>query len=309
VDAILDVPNSGVALAVASVAREKNKVFLASGAATSDLTGKQCNANIVHWTFDTWMLGRAIGGALVAQGGDSWFFITADYALGHALQRDTTGIVTGSGGTVAGGIAYPFPGTSDFSALLLQAQASGAKVIALCNAGADAVNAIKQAREFGITQRLAGMLMFITDIHAMGLETAKGLVVTETFYWDLNDRTRAFSRRLSGTWKARATMEQAGSYAAALHYLKTAARGGAADMKADGAGAVARMKAMPTDDDCFGAGSIRADGRKLHPSYLFEVKAPAASTDPWDVYRLLATIPADQAFRPIDAGLCALIKT
>lgn len=308
VDLVIDVPNSGVALAVAGVAKEKNKVYINSGAASSDLTGKQCNANTIHWTYDTWMLAHSTGGALVKTGGDSWFFITADYAFGHALERDATTFVKAAGGTVQGSVAYPFPGTSDFSSFLLQAQSSGAKVIGLCNAGADTVNSIKQAHEFGITQTLAGLLVFIADIHALGLDVAQGLVISETFYWDLNDRTRAFSKRLEPTWRNRATMSQAGVYAGVLHYLKVVADMGAAQAKADGAATVTRLKAMPTDDDCFGSGSIRADGRTLHPSYLFQIKKPSESTYPWDYYKLLATTPADQAFRPITEGGCPLIK-
>ena len=310
VDFVTGIPNSAVGLAVAGISHEKNKVYANTGAATSDLTGKQCNANTMHWAYDTWMLAHSTGGATVKAGGDSWFFITADYAFGHALQRDTTSFVTGAGGKVLGSVAYPFPGTSDFSSFLLQAQASGAKVIGLCNAGADTVNSIKQAQEFGITQQLAGMLVFISDVHALGLDVAKGLLVSETFYWDLNDRTRAFSERIkSAADGKRLTMDQAGAYSAALHYLKAAADMGPAQAKVDGAAMVARMKAMPTDDDCFGPGSIRIDGRKLHPSYLFEVKAPAESHGPWDYYKLLATTPADQAFRPLNEGGCSLVKS
>ncbi len=310
VDVILDVPNSGVSLAVSGVAKEKNKIFLASNPGTSDLTGTKCNANTIHWVYDTWMLAHSTGGALVKKGGDSWYFITADYAFGHALQRDTTQFVTEAGGKVLGSSAYPFPGTSDFSSYLLQAQASGAKVIGIANAGADTVNTIKQAKEFGITQTLAGLLVFIADVHGIGLETAQGLVVSSTFYWDLDDRKRAFSKRL---WEkvpnVRAGMGHAGVYSSALDYLKVAADMGAAQAKADGAATVARMKAMPTDDDCFGKGSIRVDGRKIHPSYLFQVKTPAESKGPWDYYKLLATVPADEAFRPLKDGGCPLVKS
>jgi branched-chain amino acid transport system substrate-binding protein len=310
VDVILDVPNSGVSLAIAGVAREKNKVFMADGPATSDLTGSKCNANTIHWVYDTWMLAHSTGGALVKSGGDSWYFITADYAFGHALQRDTTGFITAAGGKVVGASAYPFPGTTDFSSFLLQAQASGAKVVGLANAGLDTVNSIKQAKEFGITQTLAGLLVFISDVHALGLATAGGLVISETFYWDLNDRTRAFSDRLwAKVANKRATMDQAGVYASALHYLKAAADMGVAQAKADGAVTVARMKAMPTDDDCFGKGSIRVDGRVIHPCYLFQVKTPSESHGPWDYYKLLATVPADDAFRPLKDGGCPLVKS
>ena len=309
VDFITGVPNSAVALAVAGVAHEKNRIFADSGAATSDLTGKFCNANTIHWTYDTWMLAHSTGGAAVKAGGDSWFFITADYAFGHALQRDTTSFVTGAGGKVLGSVAYPFPGTSDFSSYLLQAQASGAKVIGLANAGTDTVNSIKQAHEFGITQQLAGLLVFISDIHALTLETAQGLLVSNTFYWDLNDRTRALSARMKPRAPdKRMTMDQAGGYGAALHYMKTAAAMGVAQAKASGAETVVRMKAMPTDDDAMGPGKIREDGRALHPCYLFQVKTPAESKGPWDYYKLLTTTPADQAFRPLDKGGCPLVK-
>ncbi len=310
VDVILDVPNSGVALAIAGVAKEKNKVFLPSNPGTSDLTGKACNANTIHWSYDTWMLAHATGSALVKTGGTSWYFITADYAFGHALQRDASQFVTGAGGKVVGSAAYPFPGTSDFSSFLLQAQSSGAKVVAFANAGADTINSIKQAKEFGITQTLAGLLVFISDVHSLGLATAQGLVISGSFYWDFDDRTRAFSDRLwARVPNVRAGMGQAGTYSAALDYLKVAHDMGAAQAKMDGAATVARMKAMPTDDDVFGKGSIREDGRKLHPAYLFQVKTPAESKKPWDYYVIRATIPADEAFRPLKDGGCPLVKS
>jgi branched-chain amino acid transport system substrate-binding protein len=314
VDVIIDVPTSSVALAVSGVAREKNKVFLNSGAATSDLTGAQCSPNTVHWTYDTWMLARSTGGAMAKAGGDSWFFITADYAFGHALERDTAGFVRAQGGRITGQVRTPFPGTSDFSSFLLQAQASRPKVIGLANAGGDTINCIKQAAEFGITRRgikLAALLMFISDVHALSLRSAQGLVCSETFYWDLNDRTRAFTQRVLPNMPGglRPGMAQAGCYSAALHYLKAAADMGAAQAKASGAEAVARMKAMPTDDDVFGPGSIRADGRKLHPALLFEVKTPEESRGPWDYYKLLATTPAEEAFRPMAEGGCALARS
>jgi branched-chain amino acid transport system substrate-binding protein len=314
VDVIIDVPTSSVALAVSGVAREKNKVFLNSGAATSDLTGAQCSPNTVHWTYDTWMLARSTGGAMAKAGGDSWFFITADYAFGHALERDTAGFVRAQGGRITGQVRTPFPGTSDFSAFLLQAQASRPKVIGLANAGGDTINCIKQAAEFGITRRgikLAALLMFISDVHALSLRSAQGLVCSETFYWDLNDRTRAFTQRVLPNMPGglRPGMAQAGCYSAALHYLKATADMGAAQAKASGAEAVARMKAMPTDDDVFGPGSIRADGRKLHPALLFEVKTPEESRGPWDYYKLLATTPGEEAFRPVAEGGCALARS
>lgn len=310
VDVIVDVPTSSVALAVNTVCREKNKVMLNSGAATTDLTGAQCSPNTVHWTYDTYMLAKSTGGAMVKAGGDSWFFITADYVFGKQLQRDTSRFVTEAGGKVLGSAVYPFPGTTDFSSFLLQAQASGAKVLGLANSGADTLNCIKQAHEFGLMKqmRVAAMLMYNSNVHALGLETAQGLLLTESFYWNLNDRTRAFMERIRpkvpNQWP---NMVQAGDYAATLHYLKAAADMGVAAAKADGRAVVARMKAMPTDDDCFGQGSIRADGRKLHPSYLFQAKTPAESTGPWDGLKLVATTPADQAFRPLKDGGCPLV--
>ncbi|TQF83867.1 ABC transporter substrate-binding protein [Elioraea sp. Yellowstone] len=313
VDVVVDVPTSSVALAVNTLCRERDKVFLNSTAATSDLTGPACAPTTVHWTYDTWMLAHGTGAALVQSGGRSWFFITADYAFGHALERDTAEFVRKAGGRVVGSVRTPFPGTTDFSSFLLQAQASGAQVIGLANAGGDTINCIKQAAEFGITrsgQRLAGLLVFLTDVHALGLQTAQGLVLTESFYWDLNDRTRDFTRRLGRMPNdVRPTMAHAGCYAAVLHYLKAVEAMGVAAAKASGSKAVEQMKAMPTSDDCFGEGTIRPDGRKIHPAYLFQVKAPAESKGPWDYYKLLNTIPANEAFRPITAGNCPLVRT
>jgi branched-chain amino acid transport system substrate-binding protein len=309
VDLIVEVANSGVALAVAGVAKEKNKVYLNSGAATSDLTGANCNANTIHWVYDTFMLAKSTGGAMVKAGGDSWYFITADYAFGRALQRDATEFITGASGKVLGSVTYPFPGTTDFSSYLIQAQASGAKVLGVANAGTDTINTIKQAKEFGIKMQLAGLLLFISDVHSLGLDVAQGIVLTDSFYWDMNDRARAFSNRLTPKiGGARPTMVQAGVYSSTLHYLKTATAMGIDQAKVSGAATVGRMKAMPTDDDCFGPGSIREDGRKIHPSYLWEVKSPADSKGPWDYYKLVATTPADQAFRPLDKGGCSLVK-
>jgi branched-chain amino acid transport system substrate-binding protein len=309
VDLIVEVANSGVALAVANVAKEKNKVYLNSGAATSDLTGTACNANTIHWAYDTYMLAQSTGSAMVKSGGDSWFFITADYAFGKALQRDTTDFVTSAGGKVAGGVTYPFPGTSDFSSYLLQAQSSGAKVLGIANAGADTINTIKQAKEFGIKMRLAGLLLFLTDVHSLGLDVAQGIAFTDSFYWDMNPRARAFSDRFIARFKdARPTMVDAGVYSSTLHYLKTATAMGIAQAKVDGAATVARMKAIPTDDDCFGPGSIRIDGRKIHPSYLWEVKTPSESKGTWDYCKPVASTPGDKAFRPLDKGGCPLLK-
>ena len=310
VDAVVDVPTSSVALAVNTVCREKNKVMLNSGAATTDLTGSACSPNTVHWTYDTFMLARSTGGAMVRAGGDSWYFITANYVFGQQLQRDTSAVVRAAGGTVLGSLEYPFPGTTDFSSLLVQAQASGAKVLGLCNSGTDTINCIKQAHEFGLgqTMRIAAMLMYNSNVHAIGLPIAQGLLMTEAFYWDLNPRTRAWMDRIRpktpNQWP---NMVQAGDYAATLHYLKAVADLGPAQAKADGAAVVARMKAMPTDDDCYGQGSIRADGRHIHPSYLFQAKAPEESRGEWDGLKLVATTPAEEAFRPLNQGGCPLV--
>ena len=310
VDMITDCPNSAVALAVAGVCHEKDKVYVNSPAMTADLTGPQCQPTTVHFTMDTWALAHSTGGALVKAGGTSWFFITADYAFGQALERDTSNFVKQAGGTIVGSVKAPFP-TSDFSSFLLQAQSSGAKVIGLCNAGSDTVNSIKQAGEFGLTQagiKLAGLLVFISDVHALGLKTAQGLNLTESFYWDLNDRTRALtSRVIKKTDGYHPGMGQAGCYGGTIHYLKAAAAMGIAGAKKSGAATVAKMKSMPTDDDAFGAGSIREDGRALHPVYLFEVKTPEASKGPWDYYKLVATTPGDQAFRPLSEGGCPMV--
>ncbi len=311
VDVIVDVPTSSVALAVNNVCREKNKVMLNSGAASTDLTGAQCSPNTVHWTYDTYMLARSTGGAMVRAGGDSWFFITADYVFGHQLERDTTRFILEAGGKVLGSASYPFPDTSDFSNLLVQAQASGAKVLGLCNSGSDTINCIKQAREFGLmgSMKVAAMLMYNSNVHALGLDTAQGLLLTESYYWDLNDRTRAFNERVRpktpNQWP---NMVQAGCYAATLHYLKAVADLGIGAAKASGRDAVVRMKAMPTDDDCFGAGRVREDGRKIHPSYLLQVKSPAESKQPWDGLKQVASTPADEAFRPMAEGGCVLSK-
>jgi branched-chain amino acid transport system substrate-binding protein len=310
VDVIVDVPNSGVGLAVAAVVKEKNGVYLNSGAASSDLTGKACTPNTVHWAYDTYVLANGTGKAVVKAGGDSWYFLTADYAFGHALQRDTSAVVEANGGKVLGSVNVPL-NTPDFSSFLLQAQSSKAKIIGLANAGGDTSNSIKQAHEFGITaggQRLAALLLFITDVNAIGLDIAQGLQFTETFYWDMNDGTRAFSKRFSERMKnhAEPTMVQAGVYASLIHYFKALeALGGNPH---DGAKVVAKMKELPTDDPLFGKGTIRADGRKIHPAYLFEVKSPAESKYAWDYYKLIATIPADEAFRPLSQSECPLVK-
>jgi branched-chain amino acid transport system substrate-binding protein len=310
VDAIVDVPNSGVGLAVAAVVKEKNGVYLNSGAASSDLTGKACTPNTVHWAYDTYALANGTGRAVVKAGGDSWYFLTADYAFGHALQHDTTAVVEANGGKVLGSVNVPL-NTPDFSSFLLQAQSSKAKIIGLANAGGDTTNSIKQAHEFGITaggQKLAALLLFISDVNSLGLEVAQGLQFTSAFYWDMNEGTRAFSNRFSERMKnhAKPTMVQAGVYASLIHYFKALdALGGNPH---DGAKVVAKMKDMPTDDPLFGKGSIRIDGRTIHPVYLFEVKTPGESKYPWDYYKLIATIPADEAFRPLAQSECPLVK-
>jgi branched-chain amino acid transport system substrate-binding protein len=313
VDMIIDVPTSSVALAVAAVAKEKNKVYVNSGAGTPDLTGPQCNANTIHWTYDTYMLAKSTGAATVAAGGDSWYFITANYVFGQQLQRDTSAIVTKAGAKVLGASLYPFPETSDFSSYLLQAQASGAKVVGLANAGDDTVNSVKQAHEFGLTQngtRLAALLATLNVVHALTLDVAQGLTLTESFYWDLNDRTRAFTKRLdTKTGGVPANMEQAGCYSGSLHYLKAVADLGASQAKTDGAAVVARMKKTPVDDDAFGPCTIREDGRLLCPAYLFQVKKPSESKAPWDYYKLIATTPGPEAAMPLADEKCALVKT
>ena len=307
VDMIIDVPTSSVALAISQVSREKGKIHVNTGAATADLTGKACSPNTIHWLYDTWMLANGTGKAVVQHGGTSWFFLTADYAFGQALERDTEAVILKNGGKVLGKVRHPLA-TQDFSSFLLQAQASKAKVIGLANAGGDTTNAIKQAYEFGIVkggQTLAGLLVFLTDIHSLGLEKAQGLYLTETFYWDLNDQTRAWSKRFAALNNGKyPSMDQAGVYAGILHYLK-AIDVGKTD---DGTKVAQKMKDLPTDDVLFGKGSIRKDGRKLHPAYLFEVKKPSESKGPYDYYKLLATIPADQAFRPLNEGDCPLVK-
>jgi len=309
-DVIADVPNSGVALAVNNVVKEKNGVYINSGAATSDLSNAQCSPNTVHWTYDTYMLAHSTGQALVKAGGDSWFFLTADYAFGAALERDTTAVITANGGKVVGGVKHPL-NTSDFSSFLLQAQSSKAKIIGLANAGGDTTNSIKQAAEFGIVkggQKLAALLLFITDVKAIGLETAQGLNFTETFYWDLNDQTRAFSKKFAARMKngAPPTMVQAGVYSGLIHYFK--ALDALGSNPHDGIKVVEKMKSMPTDDPLFGKGEIQPNGRTIHSAYLFEVKKPSESKAPWDFYKLIGTVPGDQAFTPLAQSTCALLK-
>ena len=310
VDVVVDVPNSGVALAVNNVVKEKNGVYINSGAATSDLTNAQCSPNTVHWTYDTYMLAHTTGQALVKAGGDSWFFLTADYAFGAALERDTTAVIVANGGKVVGGVKHPL-NTSDFSSFLLQAQSSKAKIIGLANAGGDTTNSIKQAAEFGIVkggQKLAALLLFLTDVKAIGLETAQGLNFTETFYWDMNDQTREFSKKFAARMKNSAppTMVQAGVYSGLIHYFKALdALGGNPH---DGIKVVEKMKSIPTEDPLFGKGAIQPNGRTIHSAYLFEVKKPSESKGPWDFYKLVGTVPGDQAFTPLSESKCALLK-
>ena len=310
VDVISDTPNSGVALAVTNLVKEKNIVHLNSGAATADLTGKACTPNTISYTYDTYMLANGTGKALTKAGGDSWFFLTADYAFGHALERDTAAVVKANDGKVLGAVKHPL-NTSDFSSFLLQAQSSKAKVVGLANAGGDTTNSIKQASEFGIVaggQKLAALLLFINDVHALGLKTAQGLTFTESFYWDLNDNTRAWSKRFAKVSPkgSMPSMTVAGLYAGVLHYLKAMeALGGNPH---DGAKVVAKMKELPTDDPLFGKGPLRADGRRIIPAYLFEVKKPEESKGPWDYYKQIATISAEDAAKPLEASECPLVK-
>ncbi|MGA0596778.1 ABC transporter substrate-binding protein [Enterovirga sp. CN4-39] len=307
VDVILDVTTSSVALAVSEVTREKNKIFIPSGGGTSDLTGEKCTPNNVHWTYDTWALANGTGSAMTKKGGDSWFFLTADYAFGSALERDTTNAVKKAGGKVVGAVKHPLS-AADFSSFLLQAQGSQAKVIGLANAGSDTINAIKQAAEFGITQggqNLAGLLIFSSDVKALGLKAAQGLVLTEAFYWDQNDATREFSKRFAAKFGGKMpTSAQAGVYSSVLHYLKAVE----ATKSKDSTAVMAKMKEMPIDDALFGKGSIRPDGRAIHPMYLFEVKKPEESKGEWDLYKTVATIPTEEAFRPMADGGCPLVK-
>jgi len=307
VDVVVDTPNSGVALAVSEITKEKNKVFLGSGPGTSDLSGAKCSPNTIHWTYDTWMLANGTGTALVKHGGDTWFFITADYAFGQALERDTTNAVKKAGGKVLGGVRVPL-NNQDFSSFLLQAQASKAKIIGLANAGGDTINSIKQASEFGIVkggQNLAGLLVFLSDIHGIGLDKAQGLILTATFYWDMNDKTRAWSKRFAALDNNKMpTMVQAGVYTSVLEYLAAVS----AINSDDGKKVVEQMKKKPFDDPLFGKSYVRQDGRNVHAAYLFQVKTPAESKGPYDYYKTLATIPADEAFRPLKDGGCSLVK-
>jgi branched-chain amino acid transport system substrate-binding protein len=307
VDMIADLPNSAVAFAVSEVVRQKNKVMIGSGAGSSDLTGAKCSPNTVHWTYDTWSYGHSLARAVMQRGGKTWFFITADYAFGQDLEKQAADQVIKEGGKVLGGVRSPL-GTLDFSSFLLQAQSSGAQVVALAVAGGDTTTSMKQAAEFGLPakQSIVSLIFGINNVPALGLKTSQGALTVFPFYWDLNDTTRAWSRKFQGRAHNHAMPNdmQAGVYAAVLHYLKAVDKVGGAE---DGKAVVAAMKAMPTDDPLFGKGTIRADGRKIHPMYLFQVKSPEESKGDWDYFRLLATIPAEQAFRPMSEGNCPLV--
>src|ERR1700722_15899688 len=310
VDLIMDCAASSAALALSSLCREKNKVCIPTSTATSDLTGKACSPNTIHWVVDTYMEAKSTAGAMVRAGGDSWFMVHPNYAFGEALQRDTARFVTEAGGKVLGVEPYPFPETTDFSAQLIKAQTSGAKVLGFCGAGNDVVNIIKQAAEFGLTKSMsvAVLVGYTQDVRSIGLESAQGMRLSEAYYWDLNDRTRSFQKRIQPKVKLWPSMAQAGNYSATLHYLKAVTAMGVTAAKADGVAVVNQMKQMPTDDDCFGPGRIREDGRKIHPVYLFEVKKPSESKSEWALYKLIGTTPAEQAFRPLAEDGCPLVK-
>ena len=311
VSVIVDVPGSDAAVRVAEIVRARDRAALFSGAGSTRLTGRLCSPNHIHWTYDTWALAHGTGRALVEDGGTTWFFITADYQFGHQLQDETEAFVRAAGGDVLGAYNVPFP-ASDFSDAIVQAVASGARVVGLANAGDDTVRCLRQAAAFGVTasgQRIAALLFQAADVHAVGLDAARGLVTTEAFYWDRDDASRAFAARIAPrTGGAMPGMDQAGVYAATLHCLRAAESLGLDAARASGRALVERMKAMPTDDALFGRGRIRADGRKLHDMYVFEVKTPMESRGEWDLYRWRATIPADQAFRPLADGACPLLK-
>ena len=304
VDAIFDVPTSSVALPISALTREKNKININSGGGSSDITGIACSPNTVHWTYDTYALSNVAGKAMVKRGEDTWFFITADYAFGMALERDAANVVKESGGKVVGQVRHPL-NSSDFSSFLLQAQASKAKVVALANAGGDTTNALKQAAEFGITpaQKMIALLMEITDVHSLGVKSTEGLIVTDAFYWDMNDETRAFSKSFNEKVGHMPTMIQAGLYSATMHYLKAIDAIGTDEAPK----VMAQMRATPINDFFAKNGKIRIDGRMVHDMYLFEVKKPSESKNEWDLYKLIATVPGDEAFRPLDKGGCPLV--
>jgi len=308
VDVLVDLPNSAVALAVSDIATEKNKVAIGSGAGTAALTGAKCSPNFVHWTYDTWANGHALARGVLDAGSKSWFFVTADYAFGHDLEKQASDEVTRSGGTIRGSVRHPL-GTPDFSSFILQAQASKADVVAFANAGGDTVNAIKQAADFdvGANQKIVALIFDLQGVPALGLKTAQGLLALNGWYWDMNDQTRAWSKRYQERHpkKMMPNHMQAGVYSAVLHYLKAVDK---VDSSTDGKVVVAAMKSMPTDDPVFGKGTIREDGRHMHPMYLLQVKSPAESKSEWDVFKIAATIPAEKAFRPLAEGACPLVK-
>ena len=307
VDAIFDLPVSSTTFAGVEIGKTHNKPIIISGGGSADLTGKACAPTTVHWTYDSYAVTNAMAKAIIKDGGNSWYFITADYAFGHALENDATAVLKASGASVLGSVRHPF-NTNDFSSFILKAQGSGAKVIGLATSGTDIMTLIKQAREFGINdkgQRLAALLLGVTDVKALGLEQTQGLALSETYYWDINDRTRSFGRRFMARHGGMPNMVHAGVYGSVIHYLKAVSALGSA---ADGKKVVDQMKAMPTDDDAFGKGMIRADGRKIHPVYLFEVKKPSESKEPWDLFKLRATVPGEEAFRPMNPAECTMLK-
>ena len=306
VDMIIDMPTSATALAVMELSKQYEKVLIVTDAASSDITGKACSPYTAHWTYDTYSNAHTVGSAIVKNGGDSWFFLTADYVFGHSIERDTGDVVRAAGGKVLGSVKHPL-NTADFSSFLLQAQASKAKIIGLANGGGDTINAIKQAGEFGIVaggQNLAAIVMFISDVHSLGLKLAQGLIITEAYYWDLNDKTRAFGKRFLERVKRMPTMNQAATYSATLHYLKAVQAAGTKDTKT----VMAKMRELPVKDAFTDNGVLREDGRMVHSMFLFQVKKPEESKGPWDYYKLLAEVPADQAFRPLKDGGCPLVK-
>ncbi|MCP3386681.1 ABC transporter substrate-binding protein [Bradyrhizobium sp. CCGUVB4N] len=306
VDMIIDLPTSATALAVMELSKQYEKIMIVTDAASSDITGKSCSPYTAHWTYDTYSNAHTVGSAIVKNGGDSWFFLTADYVFGHSIERDTGDVVRAAGGKVLGSVKHPL-NTADFSSFLLQAQASKAKIIGLANGGGDTINAIKQAGEFGIVaggQNLAAIVMFISDVHSLGLKLAQGLIITEAYYWDLNDKTRAFGKRFMERVKRMPTMNQAATYSATLHYLKAVQAAGTKDTKT----VMAKMRELPVKDAFTDNGILREDGRMVHSMFLFQVKKPEESKAPWDYYKLLAEVPADQAFRPLKDGGCPLVK-
>ncbi|MGT2436826.1 ABC transporter substrate-binding protein [Bradyrhizobium betae] len=306
VDMIIDLPTSATALAVMELSKQYEKIMIVTDAASSDITGKSCSPYTAHWTYDTYSNAHTVGSAIVKNGGDTWFFLTADYVFGHSIERDTGDVVKAAGGKVLGSVKHPL-NTADFSSFLLQAQASKAKIIGLANGGGDTINAIKQAGEFGIVaggQNLAAIVMFISDVHSLGLKLAQGLIITEAYYWDLNDKTRAFGKRFMERVKRMPTMNQAATYSATLHYLKAVQAAGTKDTKT----VMAKMRELPVKDAFTDNGILREDGRMVHSMFLFQVKKPEESKGPWDYYKLLAEVPADQAFRPLKDGGCPLVK-